>query len=233
MSRRHPGGPRTVEVDAERVLRWVDGFADRHGEPEWSAGAEPSATESAAREPSEALHLSAPDGAGAVLHRWPRAAYGAADSGPAVPRNRRELVSWVVPPRRIGLFLVRRGGYAVGLADGDRLERHHCGTRYVQSRTAAGGWSQQRFARRRGNQADALVESVAARIAEIVLPAPPPALVVGGDRALVRQVLRDPRLAALEDRPNRELYDLPDPRLTVLQQALRRGRATRVTITEP
>ncbi len=61
----------------------------------------------------------------------------------------------------LGIILVRRGGYAVGLAHGDRLTAHKVGTRYVQSRTAAGGWSQQRFARRRANQADGLVGAVA------------------------------------------------------------------------
>ena len=57
----------------------------------------------------------------------------------------------------LAVVLVRRGGYAVGVASGDRLTAHKVGTRYVQSRTAAGGWSQQRFARRRANQADGLV----------------------------------------------------------------------------
>ena len=41
-----------------------------------------------------------------------------------------------------------------------------------------------------------------------------------------------PRLAALRDLPRRELYDLPDPRLDVLEKALVRGRAVRVTIEE-
>ena len=60
----------------------------------------------------------------------------------------------------LAVVLVRRGGYAVGVASGDRLTAHKVGTRYVQSRTAAGGWSQQRFARRRANQADGLVGEV-------------------------------------------------------------------------
>jgi len=37
-------------------------------------------------------------------------------------------------------------------------------------------------------------------------------------------------LAHLEVLPRRELYDLPDPRRDVLVDALRRGRAVRVTI---
>jgi hypothetical protein len=103
----------------------------------------------------------------------------------------------------------------------------------VQSRTAAGGWSQHRFARRRDNQADALVLSVVEHARRVVLSSPAEALVVGGDKALVRDVLSDPRLAKLASLPRRELFDLPDPRLVVLKQALRRGRAVRITLTEP
>lgn len=130
----------------------------------------------------------------------------------------------------LALVLVRRGGYAVGLAHGAALTAHKVGTRYVQSRTAAGGWSQQRYARRRGHQADELVHAVADHAARVVLPAVPAGLVVGGDRALVAAVLDDPRLSHLRDLPRRELWDLPDPRLAVLQAALERARAVRVAI---
>lgn len=130
----------------------------------------------------------------------------------------------------LGVLLVRRGGYAVGLARGAAFTDSKVGKRHVQSRTAAGGWSQQRFARRRGNQADELVRAVAEHTLRILPHGIPAALVVGGDRALVRAVLDDPRLAHLDALPRRELYDLPDPRRAVLEDALRRGRAVRVTI---
>lgn len=133
----------------------------------------------------------------------------------------------------LGLVLVRRGGYAVALARGGRLVESKVGTRYVQSRTAAGGWSQQRFARRRGNQADALAEAVASHTVRILLPGKPSGLVVGGDRGLVAQVLSDARLRELGGMPRRELYDLPDPRRDVLERAISRGRAVRVRLTEP
>ena len=138
------------------------------------------------------------------------------------------------PHDPLGLVLVRRGGYAVGLALEGRLTAHKCGTRYVQSRTAAGGWSQQRFARRRGNQADELVRGVAEHAVRILpVAAAAEGLVVGGDRALVRDVLADPRLAHLANLPRRELYDIPDPKLRVLQEAVRRGRAVWVDLDEP
>jgi hypothetical protein len=132
----------------------------------------------------------------------------------------------------LALVLVRRGGYAVGLARGPELAAHKTGTRYVQSRTAAGGWSQHRFARRRANQADELVGAVAEHAVRVLGEGSATGLVLGGDRALAEAVLDDDRLGDLRDLPRRELYDLPDPRLEVLRTALRRARALRVTIDE-
>lgn len=132
----------------------------------------------------------------------------------------------------LAALLVRRGGYAVGVARGARLVAHKVGTRYVQSRTAAGGWSQQRFARRRANQADELVGAVTEHALRVLGGIDARGLVVGGDRALAESVLEDARLAGVRDLPRRELYDLPDPRLAVLETALARARAVRVTIDE-
>jgi hypothetical protein len=132
----------------------------------------------------------------------------------------------------LAVLLVRRGGYAVGTAVGDRLTAHKVGTRYVQSRTAAGGWSQQRFARRRANQAEGLVDAAAEHAVRLLTGTHPAGVVLGGDKALVATLLEHPRLAGIRDLPRRELYDLPDPRLDVLRRALERGRAVRVTIEE-
>ncbi len=132
----------------------------------------------------------------------------------------------------LAVILVRRGGYAVGVATAGRLTAHKVGTRYVQSRTAAGGWSQQRFARRRANQADGLVGAAAEHAVRLLTGIRPTGLVLGGDKALAASLLEDDRLARLRDLPRRELYDLPDPRLDVLQKALDRGRAVRITIEE-
>jgi len=146
-------------------------------------------------------------------------------------------------PDPLGVVLVRRGGYACALVVAGSVVGSKVGTRHVQSRTAAGGWSQQRFARRRGNQADALVDAVVGHAVRILLcgnESPgagvggiPVGLVVGGDRTLVAQVLADSRLRALVGLPRRELYDLPDPRRDVLERAVERGRAVRVTVTDP
>jgi hypothetical protein len=110
---------------------------------------------------------------------------------------------------------------------------HKAGSRYVQSRTAAGGWSQQRYARRRGNQADALVgavvEAAAARLDAQTLDG----LVPGGDRGLVDAVLADPSLAAVAALPRGPLLDVPDPKGAVLEAAAQRARAVRVLLDQP
>ena len=134
---------------------------------------------------------------------------------------------------RIGLVLIRRGGHAVGRDEGGTLVAHTCGTGYVQSRTKAGGWSQQRYARRRGNQADAIVTKAATLALRHLPPGSVDALVVGGDKKLIAQVLADPRLAHLGGLPRRSLWDLPVPRLVVLRDAARRGRCVAVSIQAP
>jgi hypothetical protein len=137
----------------------------------------------------------------------------------------------------IGLILIRRGGYAVGRAVAGRLTAVKVGRRHVQSRTAAGGWSQQRFARRREGQAAVLVDAVTEHARRLLCASPadrglegegygiPQALVVGGDRTLWTAVLDAPALAPLATLPRRELPDLPDPDAAVLKRALWRGRA--------
>jgi hypothetical protein len=217
------GPVRLIEVDPERIVKWVKGFVERHGDLLGASGA------SAWFSSQRSVALTAADGAIAVLEPFaPRS--GPEPAGPGALDG---LAAWATPPGSVALILVRRGGYAVGLGQGSELVSHKVGTRYVQSRTAAGGWSQHRFARRRDNQADALVVSVIEHARRVVLASPTAALIVGGDKSLVRDVLADPRLARLVKLPRRELFDLPDPRLVVLRQALRRGRAVRVSITEP
>ncbi|MDQ2755470.1 MAG: hypothetical protein M3Y71_02735, partial [Actinomycetota bacterium] len=91
--------------------------------------------------------------------------------------------------------------------------------------------------------ADALVDAVAGHALRVLLagdesPATgaaglPQGLVVGGDRALAAAVLDQSRLRVLAGLPRRELYDLPDPKRAVLEDAVRRGRAVRITLTDP
>lgn len=133
----------------------------------------------------------------------------------------------------LAVLLIRRGGYAVALVEGVSPVAHKVGSRHVQSRTAAGGWSQQRFARRRGNQADALVGAVQDHFVRILDgKASAAALLVGGDRTLAGDVLADPRLAHLTTLPQRTAYDIADPNRAVMDETLRRCRRVHVTIEE-
>ncbi|MEV6375037.1 acVLRF1 family peptidyl-tRNA hydrolase [Micromonospora musae] len=212
-SRPAAGGGRWVEVDPSRVARWVEGFADRHGQPSVSVE-------------TYGLLLTAVDGATAELHA-PPGAPAAAD----VPA----FVAGATAPRRLGLLLARKGGVAVGIADGAELVVSKVDTRYVQGRTAAGGWSQQRFARRRDNQTKAVLGDAAELAVRLLMPQVTTlaALVCGGDRRAVDTVLADRRLAPLAALRADRLLDVPEPRHAVLVGAIAAARAVHVLVREP
>lgn len=129
------------------------------------------------------------------------------------------------PPSDFGVVLVRRGGYAVGFVTDGALVAHKAGTRYVQGQTKAGGWSQQRYARRRANQADALVGACADVVRRLV---PEGALVFGGgDRPLFTAVLEHSRTPLL---PAQRWLDVGDPKHVALQKAVVDARAYEVTL---
>lgn len=157
------------------------------------------------------------------------------DRGPAdavVASAVRALVEHVLVERTTALVLVRRGGYAVGVVEHGHLVASKVGSRYVQGRTAAGGQSQQRFARRRANQASALVGSAADVAARVVEPfaAVLDAVVLGGDRLLLAELLGDARLAGLQRLPRGPFLDVADPRRRVLVDAVRRASAVPVLL---
>ncbi len=193
-------------MSLDRLERWVAGFVERHGEVAWSLD-------------GTAYLLTGADGSWARLTSW-------TPPGPLPP----DLLSWGEAPNRLGFVLIRRGGYAVGVAHGEALVAHKCGTKYVQSRTAAGGWSQQRYARRRSNQAHGLVDTVVERVVAMFAAANLDGLVVGGDKQLVAQVLGDTRMTALGQLPRREFFDMNDPRFAVLERTLVRTRSVEVTV---
>lgn len=186
---------RTVPVPAARLPGWVAGFAARHG------GA-------AAQVDDAGWLLTGADGAEALLRApfgWQPAADGGADpafEGGADPAGLDALAARLaaevaaVPP--CAVLVVRRGGYLVAVVRDGAVVASKLGRRHVQGRTAAGGWSQQRFARRRGKQTDELVGAANDAAVRVLGPhLPLPALATGGDRPLVTAVLEDRRLGAL------------------------------------
>ncbi|MQA79775.1 MAG: hypothetical protein GEV10_15060 [Streptosporangiales bacterium] len=206
----------TVEVASKRLSRWLDGFGERHGETSWVASA-------------DTVTVTAADGTVATC-AVPFPPLAVRDD---VPYG--GLVAHATAERRVGVLLVRRGGYAAGVFAGERLVTSKVGSRHVQGRSKAGGWSQRRFARRREQQAREAFGAAADTAARILLPAAGDlvTLVCGGDRQAVDAVLADPRLAPLVPLAERRLHSVPDPRQRVLEQMPARFLAIHVTITPP
>ncbi|RBY81644.1 hypothetical protein DQ238_06300 [Geodermatophilus sp. TF02-6] len=217
MTRARPaaGGGRRLGVAPERLGRWLDGVAARHGaftRVELADGA---------------LRITCPDTTEVTL----RAPF---DWRPGPPL----LASFTAAarrPHRAAVLLVRRGRWAVGVFAGVDLVVSKVDTRLVQGRTAAGGWSQQRFARRRAAQTDAVVAAAAQTAVRVLLPhgGGVEALFPGGDRGLVDAVLADPRLRALAALRREPALEVGEPTKAALQATPQQFRAVRVHVVEP
>jgi hypothetical protein len=205
------GDERVVLVAAERLAGWLTRFEARHG-----------AVSTAATD--AALTLSAADGAEAVVE-VPLPPLGGG-------RDAASLVEHALVDRTVGAVLVRRGGYAVGWFEGRRLLGSKVGSAYVQGTTKAGGWSQQRYARRRANQTREAYAEAADVAATLLLPhlADLTAVVGGGDTTGVHAVLADPRLVGLRALLQPRVLPTPDPRLRVLQAFGDQLREVRITL---
>lgn len=200
----------------ERLHPWIDGFAARHG-PFSASGDE------------RVVRLLAADGALAELHvPFP-------PMTPPGPPHVTRLVAHAGRERRVGVFLVRLGGYAAGVFDGDGLVASKVGSRLVQGRTAAGGWSQQRFARRRRNQAAQALDDAVETAVRVLTPhlAQLDGLVLGGDRRAVDALRPDRRLAPLLALETEPFLAVPEPRLAVLRDTPALFRAVRVRVVDP
>jgi hypothetical protein len=203
------GGGRWVSVSPERLQRWLDGFAARHG---------PVARTSTA----DHVRLVAEDGAVAEVEvPFPPLTVG--------------LLEHVLRDRRVGVLLVRLGGCACGVFDGPRLVASKVTTRQVHGRIQAGGQSQQRFSRRRDGQVRVMHQAAADTAVRVLLPAAATldGLVVGGERTAVDAVLADRRLEALRPLVTGRLLVGPDPRLKVLEASYDQLRAVWIRVVDP
>ena len=123
--------------------------------------------------------------------------------------------------RVVGALLVRLGGYAVGVFDGERLVASKVGSRFVKGRHKKGGSSANRFRRRREEQARALIEEAAEVAAGVLDPWRDRVahVVLGGDRAAIREVLAaSPQLAWLEERALPRFFTVRQPRRAELER---------------
>jgi hypothetical protein len=157
------------------------------------------------------------------------------DADPPFPPLRGPLLEHVRRDRVVGVLLVRLGGHAAGVFSGRRLVDSKVGTRLVHGRHKAGGQSAQRFARRREGQARMALEAAADVAVRVLLPHRDDleALVLGGDRRALTDVLADPRLRPLTPLSGERVFDVPDPRLAVLKAMPDRFRATTLTLRSP
>jgi hypothetical protein len=122
--------------------------------------------------------------------------------------------------RLAAALLVRLGGYAVGVLDGEQLVASKVGTRFVKGKHKKGGSSSNRFRRRRDEQARALIAEASETAARVLGPwrERVESVALGGDRAAVRLVLADPRLAWVEAKALPRFFTTPDPRQRDLEQ---------------
>lgn len=198
----------TVLVTPPRLARWVDNFGSRHGA-------------TTLRVEDGRLRGSAEDGS-----RFEASLpFSGSYAGPAEVAD---FAAACVPPEDWGILLVRKGGFAVARLHGSEMVDSKTGQRHVQGRTKAGGQSQQRFARRRDNQARAAYEAAADHAARLVSNAR--VLVLGGDRPAVEAALADARLAVVRGRVRGGFLTVPDPRRAVLEDAVRDAQAVCVAV---
>jgi hypothetical protein len=207
-----PAAARRVTVSPERLNRWLDNFASRHGTLDWQRG-------------DAVVRAAASDGSQA----WFEVPFPPLVRALGVATD---LITQAGRDRRLGALLVRRGGYAAGVFAGTRLISSKVGSSYVQGTTKAGGWSQQRFARRRDNQARAAFAEAADVAVRVLLPelAGLEGVMVGGDRGAIDAVLTDPRLVAVRGLVSGPLFAVPDPRRRVLEAFPEQFRAVVVHI---
>jgi hypothetical protein len=182
-------GGKWLEVSAERLPGWIASFAVRHGVSDAEAGSgealavavgddhisftaqdgavaqcyppfPPTGGMTALlEEVTPPSRLQDPD----VFDHPASAGFGQ-PGGPDDPAAIAEaLAAHARKPRTVGVLLVRLGGYAAGVFTGypPVLGAAKVGSRLVHGRSAAGGWSQHRFARRREKQASEALSAAA------------------------------------------------------------------------
>jgi Actinobacteria/chloroflexi VLRF1 release factor len=239
-SSREPPASRMLDIAPERLVRWIEAFGDRHGlvtaEPGPAVAEFLAADGATARCELPFPPLALADGnADAASPLQPGAA-----AEPGDPQHLQLaglIAAHAQADRTVGVLLVRLGGYAAGVFTGTRpaLVASKVGSRLVHGRSAAGGQSQQRFARRREKQAREALSAAADTAAAVFEPftARLDAVVLGGDRRAMSGLRADTRLGPFFEIAVERFLTVPDPRLSVLRETPRQFRAIRVRLTEP
>ncbi len=222
-------GGRWLDIAPERTVSWLSAFTLRHGR----ADVVPHAG---------TVRYMCADGAIAECHvpfpplpDWPGAtAQAPADPNPVEVAER--IAAHAAADRTVGVLIVRLGGYAAGVFSGapPGLVTSKTGSRLVHGRSAAGGTSQQRFARRRENQAAQALAAAADTAVRVFAgyPGRLDAVVLGGDRAAIGRLRQDARLKPYFELAVERFLTVPQPRLAVLRDSARLLRAVRIRLAE-
>ena len=282
-------GGKWLDVSADRLPGWIASFAVRHGVSDALAGSGEALTVAVGddhisftaqdgavaqcyppfppaggmtallEEVTPPSRLQDPD----VFDHPAQAGFGR-PGGPDDPAGIAEaLAAHARKPRTVGVLLVRLGGYAAGVFTGypPVLGDAKVGSRPVHGRSAAGGWSQHRFARRREKQANEALSAAADAAVMIFGQAgatvrstsqkrattggaaadgrPQPratrldAVVLGGDRRAVADLRDDSRLGPYFALATERFLTVPDPKRAVLLEAAKQFTAVRIWLTEP
>ena len=166
----------------------------------------------------------------AVLPPFPveiAAALDGWDTGP--------LLALLDRPRTILVLLLRLGGYAVGVYEGERLAQSKVGSRFVKGRHKKGGSSSGRFARRREGQSRELMDKTAEVFQQQAeaYDSPFDHLLLGGDRmTLLAFQKRCQFLEKLESIRLPRILNVGDPKLETLRSLPRLIYTSRVITTD-
>jgi peptide subunit release factor 1 (eRF1) len=131
------------------------------------------------------------------------------------------LLEEIAEDRRVGAVLVRLGGFAVGVFEGEQLVASKVGQRLVHGRHRAGGSSANRFRRRRDEQARAALLAAGDTAGAVLGPERErlDAVALGGNREAIRRMLElRPELRWLDDLALARFFTVPEPRRAVLDR---------------
>jgi hypothetical protein len=121
----------------------------------------------------------------------------------------------------VGALLVRLGGYAVGIFEGEQLVASKVGSRFVKGRHKKGGRSANRFRRRREGQERELINEAAGVATAVLEPWRERIefMALGGHRPAVNDVLdASPQLAWIAERALPRFFTVAEPRQRVLER---------------
>lgn len=218
---------RWIEVAPSRFPGWIGSFGGRHGATEFhpltvNAG-------------EGSVTFTAPDAATARCH--PPFPHFSERPGLSPLDYAHAITEHALANRVTGVLLVRLGGYAVGVFTGSppALAASRTGSRLVHGRSAAGGWSQHRFARRREKQATEARHAAADAAIGVwgSWGGGLDAVVLGGDKRAIAELRRDARLAPYLALAVDRFLTVPDPKQAVLAGSPRLFLAIRIWLTEP